>query len=102
MLNELELPSLQDWRKQQRLIFFYKVVEGHIYRQFQQIPILNSNETNVTASLKHLTTSKVAISSASDQGIIQDPWKSPTIELNSTDTPSLSVRRQTGTTSATK
>ena len=30
MLNELELPSLQDRRKQQRLIFFYKVVEGHI------------------------------------------------------------------------
>ena len=30
MLRELELPSLQDRRKQQRLIFFYKVVEGQI------------------------------------------------------------------------
>jgi hypothetical protein len=56
---------LQDRGKHQRLIFYYKVVEG-------QIPAIPT-DTNVTSSLKHLTTLKVAISSASDQGIIQDP-----------------------------
>jgi hypothetical protein len=34
MLKELDLPSLQDWRKHQRLIFFYKVVK----RQIPAIP----------------------------------------------------------------
>jgi hypothetical protein len=71
MLKELDLPSLQDRRKHQRLIFFYKMVEG-------QIPAIpadssNSNTTNETSNLKHLKTLKAATSSASDQGIIQDP-----------------------------
>jgi hypothetical protein len=30
MLNELNLPTLQSRRHKQRLIFFYKVVEGQV------------------------------------------------------------------------
>ena len=30
MLKELELPTLQDRRRHQRLTFLYKVVEGHV------------------------------------------------------------------------
>jgi hypothetical protein len=47
------------------------VVEG----QITVIPTdsLNSNETNATSNLRYLRTLKAAISSASDQRIIQDP-----------------------------
>jgi hypothetical protein len=30
MLNELNLPALQSRRQKQRLVFFYKVVEGQV------------------------------------------------------------------------
>ena len=30
MLNDLQLPTLQERRQQQRLVFFYKIVKGHI------------------------------------------------------------------------
>jgi hypothetical protein len=30
MLNELNIPTLQSRRQKQRLIFFYKVVEGQV------------------------------------------------------------------------
>ena len=56
MLKELELPSLETRRKQQRLIFLYKVVW---YQLFPLRTIFNPTELSVKSGQRNLTTSNL-------------------------------------------